>query len=290
MLGAEMAYDRTDTFVPDHHAPWVAMVTLTILADNRVAASSPRGLHGEWGFAARVGDVLFDTGYGGVVPENAARLGHPLDAEAVVLSHGHDDHTRGLDAALAHLDDPTVYCHPDVWRPRYRAPEDGGAHIGCPYTRAAVADRATVVEHEAPVEVADGVHALGEIPRPHPDAAVGVVEDTDGRRPDPVPDDQALAVETADGIAVVLGCGHAGLRNTVEYAETVTGGTVRTVVGGTHLVARDEEEVHELVDWLDGRLDRFGAAHCTGSTARRILAERLPDAFQSVGVGTEFEL
>jgi 7,8-dihydropterin-6-yl-methyl-4-(beta-D-ribofuranosyl)aminobenzene 5'-phosphate synthase len=266
------------------------VVELTILADNRVTASSPRGLRGEWGFAALVGDVLFDTGYGGVVPANAARLGRPLDAEAVVLSHGHDDHTRGLDAALAHLDEPTVYCHPDVWRARYRAPEDGGRHIGCPYTRETVADRATVVEHEAPVEVADGIHALGGIPRPHADAAVGVIETPDGRRPDPVPDDQALAVETADGVAVVLGCGHAGLRNTVEYAETVTGGTVRTVVGGTHLVARDEAEIHALVDWFDGRLNRLGAAHCTGSTARRILADRLPDAFEPVGVGTVLDL
>jgi len=266
------------------------VVELAILADNRVVTSSPRGLRGEWGFSALVGDVLFDTGYGGVVPENAARLGRPLDAETVVLSHGHDDHTAGLEAALAHLDDPTLYCHPDVWRARYRSPEDGGGHIGCPYARATVANAATVVEHEAPVEVADGVYALGEIPRPHADAAVGVIHTDDGNRPDPVPDDQALAVETDDGVAVVLGCGHAGLRNTVEYAESVTGGTVRTIVGGTHLVARDEDEIHALVDWLDGRIERFGAAHCTGPTASRILADRLPDAFESVGVGTVIDL
>ena len=266
------------------------MVELAILADNRVVTSSPRGLRGEWGFAAAVGDVLFDAGYGGVAPENAARLGRDFDFGTVVLSHGHDDHTAGLEAALAHLDDPTLYCHPAVWRARYRSPDDGGGHIGCPYTRETVAEGATVVEHEDPVAVADGIYALGEIPRTHADAAVGVIDTDDGRQPDPVPDDQALAVETDGGVAVVLGCGHAGLRNTVEYAESVTGGTVRTIVGGTHLVARDETEIHELADWLDGRIDCFGAAHCTGSTARRILAERLPDAFESVGVGTVLDL
>jgi 7,8-dihydropterin-6-yl-methyl-4-(beta-D-ribofuranosyl)aminobenzene 5'-phosphate synthase len=266
------------------------VVTLTILADNCVSAPSPRGLRGEWGFAAAVGDVLFDTGYGGVVPENAARLGRSFDFETVVLSHGHDDHTGGLEAALAHLDDPTLYCHPAVWRARYRAPEDGGRYIGCPYARETVAASATVVEHEAPVEVADGIYALGEIPRPHDDAAVGVIETDDGRRPDPIPDDQALAVETDAGVAVVLGCGHAGLRNTVEYAESVTGGTVRTIVGGTHLIARDEDEIHAAADWLEGRIDRFGAAHCTGSTASRILSARLPDAFESVGVGAALDL
>jgi 7,8-dihydropterin-6-yl-methyl-4-(beta-D-ribofuranosyl)aminobenzene 5'-phosphate synthase len=40
---------------------------------------------------------------------------------------------------------------------------------------------------------------------------------------DSAPDDQSVAVETAEGTALVLGCCHAGLRNTIEHAETVTG-------------------------------------------------------------------
>lgn len=260
------------------------MTDITVLADNEVVDPSPAGLRGEWGFAAAVGDVLFDTGQTGVVPANAARLGVGV-SETVVLSHGHYDHTGGLDAVLARLDDPTVYCHPDVWTDRYRDNETR-RHIGMPYTRSAVADRATIVEHRDPVEVGDGVHALGEIPRPHEDAAVGLVETDSGFATDRVPDDQALAVETDDGLGVVLGCGHAGLQNTVEYAESVLGDEVRYVVGGTHLVAYKEPAVRDLADRLSDRLDLFAGTHCTGATAKRILAERVPAAFERVGVGS----
>jgi 7,8-dihydropterin-6-yl-methyl-4-(beta-D-ribofuranosyl)aminobenzene 5'-phosphate synthase len=267
------------------------MTSVTVLVDNDVVDPTPRGLRGEWGFAAAVGDVLFDVGQTGIVTENAARLGVDFDFETVVLSHGHYDHTGGLNAVLARLDDPTVYCHPGVWTDRYRDDDEGKRHyIATPYRKEAIADRATVVEHTDPVEVTDGVYALGGIPRRHDDATTGIIETEDGVRPDDVPDDQALAVETDDGLGLVLGCGHAGLRNTIEYAESVLEGKVRSVVGGTHLVAFEESAVRDLADRLAGRLDLFAGTHCTGATARAVFSDRLPDAFEPVGVGTTVTL
>lgn len=263
------------------------MANVAILADNRVANLDPKGLRGEWGFAAAIDDVLFDAGQTGVVVDNAGLLNIEFDFDAIVLSHGHYDHTGGLQDALARLDEPTVYCHPSVWTPRYTEDEDGThRHIGIPYTRSEIASQATIVEHTEPVAVSSGVYALGEIPRSRPDATMGLIEGDSGMREDPILDDQALAVETDDGIAVVLGCGHAGLRNTIEYAESTLGEEVRHVVGGTHLVAFEDETVHEIADWLEGRLDLFGGTHCTGATAERIFSERFPDAFESIGVGS----
>ncbi|MEF8780775.1 MAG: MBL fold metallo-hydrolase [Haloferacaceae archaeon] len=267
------------------------MREISILSDNRVATSRPRGLRGEWGFSAAVDDVLFDTGQTGLVADNAARMDVDFDFDAIVLSHAHYDHTGGLPDVLARLEEPTVYCHPSVWRPRYGEDDDGEYHhIGLPYARSEIATEATIVEHTDPVEVSRGVYALGEIPRPHPEASVGLIEEGSGMREDPVRDDQALAVEAGDGIALVLGCGHAGLRNTIEYAESTLGDEVRYVVGGTHLVAFEEDAVRELADWLEGRLHLFGGTHCTGATAERIFAERLPAAFESVGVGSVLRL
>lgn len=262
------------------------MTDVTILTDDCVAEPAPRGLRGEWGFAAAVGDVLFDTGQTGVVTENADRLGLDVDFETIVLSHGHDDHTGGLEAVLDRLEEPTVYCHPSVWTDRYLEGKDGRRSIGIPYTREEIERVATIVEHTEPVEVAPGIHALGEIPRRHPDATVGLIDDEDGPRADPVRDDQSLAVETDDGLGLVLGCGHAGLRNTIEYAESVLGDDVRYVVGGTHLRAFDERTVRALATWLEGRLEVFAGTHCTGATAQHVFADRFPDAFASVGVGS----
>jgi 7,8-dihydropterin-6-yl-methyl-4-(beta-D-ribofuranosyl)aminobenzene 5'-phosphate synthase len=269
---------------------------ITVLADNTVATGIPKGLRGEWGFAAAVGDVLFDTGQSSAARHNARLLDAPSAFDDIVLSHAHYDHTKGLDAFLDPSGKPTVYCHPDLWTGRFiREPADGRTldepvHIGVPYTRAEVEAGADVVEHREPVEVREGVVALGEIPREHPDTPVHLREADGDLVDDPVPDDQALAVGTADGTALVLGCCHSGLRNSIEYAETVTGDEVRYVVGGTHLVARDADEVHAIADRLHGKLDLFAGTHCTGFVAEKILSERLPDAFRSVGVGSTIEL
>jgi 7,8-dihydropterin-6-yl-methyl-4-(beta-D-ribofuranosyl)aminobenzene 5'-phosphate synthase len=272
------------------------MVEVTILVDNTVATPVPRGLRGEWGFAAAVDGVLFDTGQSGSVVHNARLLDVPTRFDDIVLSHAHFDHTSGLDQFLDPGRKPTLYAHPELWTERYATERPGGGaladpvHIGMPFTRAEVESGADLVEHREPVEVAPGVVALGEIPREHPDTTVGSLADDGGFVDDPVVDDQALAVRTDEGTALVLGCCHAGLRNSIEYAEDVTGEAVRYVVGGTHLVALDTEEVHELADWLEGKLDLFAGTHCTGFEAQAILADRLPEAFRPVGVGSTLEL
>lgn len=271
------------------------MPTVTILVDNTVGTPRPKGLRGEWGFAAAVDDVLFDTGQSDVLVHNGRLLDVSTDFDDIVLSHAHYDHTAGLDQFLDPTAKPTLYHHPDIWTDRYQTDEDGDGnpepvHIGIPFSKAAVESGAELVEHRDPVEVAPGIIALGEIPRPHAAAPVGKRQRDGDLVDDPVVDDQALALRTDEGTGLVLGCGHAGLRNTIEYAEAVTGETVRFVIGGTHLVAMDAEAIHDLADWLEGRLELFAGTHCTGFQAKRILADRLSDAFRDVGVGSTIEL
>jgi 7,8-dihydropterin-6-yl-methyl-4-(beta-D-ribofuranosyl)aminobenzene 5'-phosphate synthase len=260
------------------------MTTVTILSDNEVAVPRPKGLQAEWGFAAAVGDVLFDTGQTGVAANNAHRLGvGPF--ETIVLSHGHYDHTKGLTAFVDEA--KTVYVHPAAFPPKYRDEE----FIGMPYTRKWLESHATVVAHEDPVEVVDGIHALGEIPREYPDMRMGETVDADGNRvADPIRDDQALAVETDDGLGLVLGCGHAGVRNTVAYAERALDLPVHTVVGGTHLRAADPTELDDIVDWLTDHVERVAPTHCTGDLAERKLEAAFGDVYETGGVGATVDL
>lgn len=79
----------------------VASATLTILSDN--IARPP--LESEHGFAVWIATpsakILFDTGAGPAMLRNADALGIDLsEADAIVLSHGHYDHTGNLAEAL----------------------------------------------------------------------------------------------------------------------------------------------------------------------------------------------
>ncbi|QSG08735.1 MBL fold metallo-hydrolase [Halapricum desulfuricans] len=260
------------------------MTRVTILSDNEVVDSRPKGLRAEWGFAADVDGLLFDTGQTGIAADNADKLGlGPY--ETIVLSHGHYDHTKGLPAFVDDVEE--IYVHPDAFEPKYHGEES----IGLPYTREWIASYATINTHRDPVEVADGIYALGEIPRRYPDSSTGELRDSDGNaRPDPVHDDQSLAVEGEDGLGLVLGCCHAGLRNTVAHAEDVFDRPVRTVLGGTHLRSPDPDELDEIVAWVTDRVDRIAPTHCTGHDARRKLEDAFGEDYERVGVGSTIEL
>ena len=77
-------------------------LSIVLLVDNE----TPEGLIAEHGFAAWIesGDecFLFDTGQGAALEHNARTLGVDLGtAAALILSHGHYDHTGGIPTFLA---------------------------------------------------------------------------------------------------------------------------------------------------------------------------------------------
>ncbi|NEX22828.1 MBL fold metallo-hydrolase [Thiorhodococcus mannitoliphagus] len=266
-------------------------IGITQLVENTAGG---RGLLGEHGIAYFIEvagrRVLFDTGQGEVLLHNAERLGLPLaEVEAIALSHGHYDHAGGLEDALSVTGPVDLYLHPEARQPKYNR---AGKAIGTPYL-ASDALRGHVrrlVETREPVSIGPGIHLTGEIPRRHK------IEDTGGpfhldanrNQVDPLLDDQAMYLDTADGTLVLLGCGHSGVINTLEHIQQLTGGShIHAVIGGMHLLRATPERL----DFTAQRLEALGVEylapiHCTGTEAACFFRARFPDRIHASEVGT----
>jgi 7,8-dihydropterin-6-yl-methyl-4-(beta-D-ribofuranosyl)aminobenzene 5'-phosphate synthase len=271
---------------------------ITVLADNSVGG---RGLLGEHGLAVWIEmddrRVLFDTGQGFALGPNAAALGVDLSTTgAVVLSHGHYDHTGGLGEALRRAPESRLYAHAAVFAEKHARNRDGTSRdIGMPGRHEMLARaQAFLVSVDSPTEVAPGLYATGPVPRltEFEDTGGAFFLDRDCARPDPLVDDQALYLETAGGTAVLLGCGHAGMINTLWYVRTLTGDRpIRTVIGGMHLRTASDERVRRTIV----ELERLGTphlypCHCTGFTASARFWQKFPNRCSPCAVGTTIGL
>ena len=249
-------------------------ITVTLVVDNEASG----GLQAEHGFAAWIDTgkttFLFDTGQGPALVHNARALQIDLDqAEFLILSHGHYDHTGAVpDFFVANQHAPVIYgrgatirrfsCHPGQ-EPRQIGIAETVLQTleGLPQERRIVLD--------TPRYLRPGIGITGPVPR------LTVFEDTGGpffldaekSQPDLIEDDLSLWFETAAGLVILTGCCHSGIVNTVRYAQQISGITrIHGIIGGLHLLNAGPERLQATLEFLHACAPDFLLpCHCTGA-------------------------
>jgi len=265
---------------------------------------------GEWGFAALVEAdgrrILFDTGAKtDVVLRNARSLGVDLTTVPdVILSHSHGDHTGGfMTLRRAVLEKtPTALARTHVGEgiffPRNSAVPGVLDRSMTAVKQQYEATGGVFVTHAKPVQLYPGVWLTGAIPRKHPErnwSGRGRMTTPAGEAEDNLPEDLALVVDTAQGLVVLTGCGHAGVINTIEHARAVVRpARVHALIGGVHLFNANEATLAWTVEQLRGYgVDNLLGAHCTGiEVVYQLRAALGLDRAHAVvaAVGSKFEL
>ena len=100
----------------------------------------------------------------------------------------------------------------------------------------------------------------------------------------------SLAVNTADGVVLVVGCAHPGIEKIVEAA-TAINPRIRLIAGGFHLVVAPDEVIAKAVAALkDMKVEKIAPGHCTGEPTFAALKQAFGDRYLYAGVGTSLPL
>jgi 7,8-dihydropterin-6-yl-methyl-4-(beta-D-ribofuranosyl)aminobenzene 5'-phosphate synthase len=264
---------------------------ITVLYD---AFGKTSTLTKDWGFAALIEyggkRILFDTG------NNAEIFAHNVEAAGIdlkqldfaVVSHRHGDHTSGLSHLLKV--NPAV----KIYVPQENFGVFGAALPGTFYRRNdALPTDMRYFDGKPPdtlrfgtpwpqanftwitktTEVAPGFHLILQSGTWGADLEVREV---------------SLAIDTPDGIVLIVGCSHPTIEKIVEAAKGVIDKPIHLVLGGMHLLPAKDDQITRIAASLrDAWGVRYIApVHCTGEPAFAILKETFGEHYVYAGLGT----
>jgi 7,8-dihydropterin-6-yl-methyl-4-(beta-D-ribofuranosyl)aminobenzene 5'-phosphate synthase len=263
---------------------------ITVLYD---AFGKPSTMQKDWGYAAFVEyggkRILFDTGNNpNVLAQNAKVKGVDLaNLDFVVVSHRHGDHMGGLTDLLKvnptvkiyapkegfgvyGADLPSSFYRKDASLPQEQRYYDGTPPEVMRFGSAWPGANFQLVDKN--IEIAPNIHLIA------------LVSDKPGTLE---LRELSLAINTPDGMVIVVGCSHPGIDRIVESATGIDP-RIHLIAGGLHLVVAPDPEIERTVTALHDRfrVEYVAPGHCTGEPAFTALKKAFGNYYIYAGLGT----
>jgi 7,8-dihydropterin-6-yl-methyl-4-(beta-D-ribofuranosyl)aminobenzene 5'-phosphate synthase len=248
--------------------------------------------------------ILLDSGLDPLAASrNVDALGFDLSScESLISSHGHVDHAGGLLNIRSKMNQTQkipLVIHEDAFKNRLVKFQDGRTiNLPAPNRSLLTSAGYKIIEKNSRSSwINDTLLVTGEIPRTNnfeKGFPSHYSEEEDGEmEADPlIKDDQAIIFNVKNkGLVIVTGCGHAGIINTLNYAEELTGeDRIYAVIGGMHLSGGlFEPIIPRTIEELEKLKPKYAVpCHCSGLKAITEIARRMPDAFIQNSVGTNY--
>ena len=228
--------------------------------------------------------VLFDLGYSDVYIRNAQKLGLELaNVKKIVFSHGHDDHTKGIEYFNFNSKPEIYYCGSCFQQKR-----SGNVDISCPYTEKEMNKIGKTTKIEAVTRISPNLYVLGNIPRKYKTDTIGLEVFEDGKWVvDEFSDDTAMVYDGVDGLVIITGCSHSGICNIVEYASEHFHKKINCVIGGFHLLELNQFACDSIKALKKFKIRTLYPSHCT---SLHVKAEMIAQGMNVKECGSGLEL
>jgi len=222
---------------------------LTVLVDNYV--QNKNEARGEPSFSCYIEQpncrILFDLGMTSLPYENAQKMGIDLSrTNAIAVSHGHLDHTWGLDSLLKKYSiqaGTKFICHPDALKEK----KYGKENIGIKNSVTFLMERFQLIQSKEPYWINNRTVFLGQIARTNTfenKEPLGKQKSNYKYENDYLLDDSALVYDGDDGMVIITGCSHSGICNIIEYSKSVLRKKrIKAIIGGFQ---RQNEDMNNI--------------------------------------------
>ncbi len=268
-------------------------IRITVLIDNKASRPDLKAEHGLslW-IEYREKRILFDTGQSDNLIRNAEKLNIDLaQTDAIVLSHGHYDHTGGLKSVLDIAPKAKTYLHPAAIEKKFGRKTSETKSIGMSDSANKAIQNRNITWTAAPAQLFPGLAVTGQIPRISKFENVEDAFFLDGscQKADELLDDQALFIESAKGLIAVLGCAHAGVVNIMNYITKLTGkNNIYGIIGGMHLLNTKDVRISNTIDaFIRYDVQKIAPLHCTGQNALDEIKKSLPSRHLFLEAGSQ---
>lgn len=266
------------------------MFSITTIIEN---SSSAENLAAEHGLSIFIENedfqVLYDTGASPRFLKNAKGMGIDLTGvDALVLSHGHYDHTGGVISYLTEREKPQkIYLGKNFFEERYAEKKEGLLDISALIKEETLLKTGIPIQvvKEQPMELAKGIWLLSGFTPDNTMESLSplMLHCTEkGIETDPFTDEVVIVLKTEKELVMISGCSHIGIVNMCSRVKRLFGQPITTFIGGTHLMEADEERIKYTCERLEKLgVKRLGACHCNGEKAGQYFEKHFQGFFRN---------
>jgi 7,8-dihydropterin-6-yl-methyl-4-(beta-D-ribofuranosyl)aminobenzene 5'-phosphate synthase len=224
-------------------------------------------------------------------------------AEALVLTHGHQDHWGGIQAILRELKKanhkehmPPLYVGaPDAFYPKLLVTPTNTTDLGT-LSADLIEDYGSSINIVSePTVIAGGAMLTGFVPQvtsyEHiPPTLQKVLPDGTVTQDDFREELSIVFNVRGQGLVVITSCAHRGVINILKYAQQITSvSTIAAQIGGWHTQNAPQTVLGPMIaDFQALGVLNIVPMHCSGPAAVIQVANSLPEAFIQPSVGTHY--